>query len=220
MSKQQLVQLMESVESLNYQALIAIHKRSEELGVQPSESFIKSLEFEKGKIDNLIYLKNLGFKLKGSIELGLFEIVRSTSAKLIDLLTMLVGVCFIFFLPLTWNSITLIINDGLSFSTLVSLIATLTIGILGITLFSKAVNRIAEYWNIGIIKDSNGLIIRKSGKEYVESRLGSDFLDVSYGENKTVLNYIVNEEKVSLINSVGGVKQKLTIERLQKLLST
>jgi hypothetical protein len=219
-TKEGILDLMNSDLSLNYNALVELENRAIEMGVNPSEKLLQKLKDENSKIRDLSYLKNFGFKSVGSIDSGVFEIRRSGTGRLIDIVALFIGVLLMFVLPESYNQLLILINEGPDFSVIVALILAILLGFLGLMLVIRAINRILDYWGLTIIKNPNGVIIRKSGKEYVESQLNSEYFNIVSNEEYTVLNYELNGEQIPLIQTRGGIKQKLTIEHLKHLLSS
>ena len=215
----ELLELVSEPGSLSYEAKLGLKEVMESRKIAIPDSLIGEINSEEKQIESLKYLRNLGFSFDKDD--GKILVLRRWTFIIVDIVTLIIGVLMSYLITISWNSMKTIYADGLSFNPLLIGIVSLLIGLLGLGLFYRSLNRLVEYSGFSITKDPSGtIIVKKSGSEFIESVLTNSLFEVRDKDSYKVLVYSqIEGEELELIRTRGGIRHQQTLYHLKTILS-
>lgn len=224
-SDEEIIDLLESdKESINYDSKVSILQLIEERNILAGDdprvlALKRSLENEEEKIRSLEYLRNLGFKHQK--EDNALKIVRSRSAKFIDLLGSVIGfIGMLMFVPAfdKWRAI---YETGLEILPLIFAVILTILGILGMMLFFKCATRFFEFAGFEILKEPMGGVKLSIRQDFKLNRyeIPRENLFVNKESSSTSLMYAHGNVESVLMSTHGGLRLEKTIFYLKSELT-
>ena len=167
------------------------------------------------EIENLDYLKSLGFKAEKFGES--IKITRSNKAVFMDILAVFLGIvfCVIGFFGIIGLIGSFSSESEFSFLSFIVEIAMLTIGILGIK-FLGGINRLIDYSGFELI-NNNGIITLKKRFDTKLVEIQKNESMITLTEESDLMTLKLDDDKILSTNS-NNLIQKMTISELSKRL--
>lgn len=214
----ELLELASNPSDLNLEAKYSIFQLLSDRDVSNDEysGLVDSIQEYNESIDDLTYLRNIGFAHKQ--EDGSLVISRSTKANAWDIVGVVLGFILMLSLGSALNTWKTIMFDEFDANLLFGAALNSFIGLLGFFLFYKGLNRFIEYSGFRIISGDGFLSINKQGVSTIESSLTKSDLYFEEDENKAVIG-IHSKEKTPLITTSENFIFKATLKSLYDKLS-
>ncbi|MDH5367239.1 MAG: hypothetical protein OEW67_09650 [Cyclobacteriaceae bacterium] len=216
--------ILESIDKLSYEAKTALYKylqenkRGIEVSSEKLDELKKSYQLEEEDINSLNYLSNLGFKIIGTM--NDFKIIRTRSAKLVDIVGAVIGIVLLLVLKLAIGQWQKIVYNGFEILDLIFGIIFTIVGIFGLILFTKTLYRFVDYFSFKINKKGSKITIcRIEDLKRKTYQIDNSSIMIATEEGVTTVSFVANDhQQVNLLSSSGGRVLQNTLTRLGNVL--
>ncbi len=218
------MELLKDSEHLNFEAKVQLAESLENEVPSGYESerqmLIDAIEEERRELNNLSYLGNLGYKLNEMDDPRNFTIGRSRTAKMVDILTLIVGLLLSFQIVGAVGGVLGILENGLSAGTFFLVLILGVLGIVGLTLLFKGIIRIMNLWKFSIKKTDLGIEIKKRLDigDLFDRQIDPQGLMAIQREEKSVLVYRDGSTEVDLLETKATHRAMQTFEAIKNRL--
>lgn len=215
--------ILENIDELSYEAKTALYKylQVNKSGIEVSSEKLgelkKSYQLEEEDINSLKYLSNLGFKIIGTM--NDFKIIRTRSAKFVDITGAVIGIALLSVLKLAIGLWQKIVYNGFEVLDLISGIIFTIVGIFGLILFTKTLYRFVDYSSFKINKKGSIITIcRMEDLKRKTYQIDNSNVMIDTEEGITTVSFVANDQQMNLLSSNGGRVLQNTLTRLGNVL--
>lgn len=214
----ELIELLAIHKKLTFQSQLDLKAELEHRNIQNNIEDLESTINEKiSEIENLDYLKNLGFK---AYEIGdSIRVVRTDKAILMDILAIVLGIifCLIGFFGILSLISSFSSESGFNIFSIVVEIGMIAFGILGIKFFS-GIKRLIDYTNFELLSNNGTITLKKRfDTKLMEIKKNESLLELK--EQSELMTLKLENDDILSANS-SNIIQKMTISELTKKLKT
>lgn len=214
----ELIELLTIHKKLTFQSQLSLKTELNHRNVQENMADLENTINEKVfKIENLNYLKNLGFKadkLGNSI-----KVTRTDKAVFIDIVAIVFGIifCLIGFFGFIGLIVLFLSESKFSMFSIIKGTIMIVIGILGVK-FLSGIKRLIDYAGFELLKNNGTITLKKRfDTKLVEIEKSQSLLELK--EQSEVMTLKLENDDILSANA-NNIIQKMTISELTKILKT
>jgi hypothetical protein len=159
----EVVAVLDQSAKLTYDAQLNLLQELKKRSLQvPTTELENQITVKEQAINNLEYLKDLGFKCQVNELNGSIEIKRAMGAKIMDIIAIVVGVIlFVVGLIYFWMLMAVFFGDNeFTLTKLFTYVAIITAGMIGFKMLS-GINRFLDYLSFSLIQQGDNVVLKK-----------------------------------------------------------
>ena len=214
----ELIELLAIHKKLTFQSQLNLKAELNHRNIQENIADLENTINEKiSEIENLDYLKNLGFKADKFGDS--IKVTRTDKAVLIDIVAIVLGVifCLIGFFGILGLIGSFSSESEFSIFSLITEIGMIAIGILGVK-FLSGIKRLIDYAGFELLNNNGTITLKKRfDTKLVEIQKNESLLELK--EQSEVMTLKLENDDILSANT-NNVIQKMTISELTKRLKT
>lgn len=159
----EVVAVLDQSAKLTYDAQLNLLQELKKRSLQvPTTELENQIAIKEQAINNLEYLKDLGFKCQENELNSSIEIKRAMGAKIMDIVAIVVGVIlFVVGLIYFWMLMAVFFGDNeFTLTKLFTYVAMITAGMIGFKMLS-GINRFLDYLSFSLIQQGDNVVLKK-----------------------------------------------------------